>query len=303
MQASRDEYFMGLALERARTGARIDGAGQVGCVIVRGGEVLASGHTETEMSHDPTAHAEIVTLRRLGRRLETTDFSGCTLYCTLEPCGMCSLACVWARVSRIVFGAARSQAHSLYFDQRHYNTLDFVRDAFNGNIQVTAGVRSAECAALYEQPGEAPDTAREEQAPRAPVVGGIAETCLYVADLDRSEAFYTRVFEFRPVFAEPGRMSALAIPNRQMLLLFKTGASVEARPGRGGVVPGHDARGHIHLAFSIPARQLPAWEQRLDQLQIPIESRVAWPRGGHSLYFRDPDSHLLELITPGCWPD
>jgi len=58
----------------------------------------------------------------------------------------------------------------------------------------------------------------------------------------------------------------------------------------------------MHLAFSIPAAALSAWEERLAEKGVAIESKVAWPRGGHSVYFRDPDRNLVELITPGCWP-
>jgi catechol 2,3-dioxygenase-like lactoylglutathione lyase family enzyme len=69
-----------------------------------------------------------------------------------------------------------------------------------------------------------------------------------------------------------------------------------------GTIPPHDANGRIHMAFSITAEDLNAWEQRLRDHGVGIESRVRWPRGGSSIYFRDPDGHLLELITPGVWP-
>jgi catechol 2,3-dioxygenase-like lactoylglutathione lyase family enzyme len=58
----------------------------------------------------------------------------------------------------------------------------------------------------------------------------------------------------------------------------------------------------MHFAFSIPASELAAWEKRLAEHNIPIESRTRWPRGGVSIYFRDPDSHCVELATPGIWP-
>jgi catechol 2,3-dioxygenase-like lactoylglutathione lyase family enzyme len=67
-------------------------------------------------------------------------------------------------------------------------------------------------------------------------------------------------------------------------------------------VPGHDSGGAGHFAFAIDADALGAWEARLGELQIPIESRVRWERGGISLYFRDPDNRLVELVTPGLWP-
>jgi catechol 2,3-dioxygenase-like lactoylglutathione lyase family enzyme len=70
----------------------------------------------------------------------------------------------------------------------------------------------------------------------------------------------------------------------------------------GGLVPAHESGGPGHLAFAIDADALPAWEARIAELQIPIESRVTWERGGTSIYFRDPDDRLLELATPGLWP-
>ncbi len=70
----------------------------------------------------------------------------------------------------------------------------------------------------------------------------------------------------------------------------------------GGTIPPHDGNGHLHLAFSIAASELPGWEMHLAAKGIAIESKIHWPRGGWSVYFRDPDQHLVELVTPGCWP-
>jgi catechol 2,3-dioxygenase-like lactoylglutathione lyase family enzyme len=67
------------------------------------------------------------------------------------------------------------------------------------------------------------------------------------------------------------------------------------------VIPPHDGDGQTHLAFTIPLDSEAAWTRHLRAHEVPIESRVAWPRGGFSLYFRDPDGHLLELVSPGCW--
>ena len=147
---------MHLAIEQARIGDQTPGAGEVGCVIVRDGKVVASGHNEAEGTFDPTAHAEIVTLRKLGKEQQSLDFSGCTVYCTLQCCGMCTMACLWAKVSRIVFGASRSDVHSMYFEARHFNTSDFIRDAFKDDIEVVGGVLAQECARLYYRPGEHP---------------------------------------------------------------------------------------------------------------------------------------------------
>ncbi|MDX2154842.1 MAG: nucleoside deaminase [Bryobacteraceae bacterium] len=153
------ERFMRMAIEQARLGDTLPGAGEVGCVIVRDGEVLAQGFNEAEKRHDPTAHAEIVTLRKLGEKLHATEFRGVTLYCTLQPCGMCTSACLWAKVSRIVFGAARGDVHDMYFEARHYNTHDLILDAYREDIEVVGGVLAEECAKLYYGPEETPSPA------------------------------------------------------------------------------------------------------------------------------------------------
>src|SRR5688572_3557314 len=110
-----DEEFMRLALEQACIGDSTPGAGEVGCVIVRDGEVLVAAHNEAELRHDPTAHAEIVALRKAGDKLQSIDLHGCTIYCTLQPCSMCTAACIWAKIGRIVYGATRNDVHSMYF--------------------------------------------------------------------------------------------------------------------------------------------------------------------------------------------
>ncbi len=133
-----------------------------------------------------------------------------------------------------------------------------------------------------------------------PNVTGVLETALYVENLERSIQFYERVFHFdRLIFDD--RFCALSVGGRQVLLLFKKGMSIRPTVTPGGVVPPHDGSGNLHLAFSIALSDLQHWEGWLQESGILIESRVTWPRGGHSLYLRDPDHHLIELVTPGCW--
>lgn len=134
-----------------------------------------------------------------------------------------------------------------------------------------------------------------------PPVTGVLETALYVADLDRAAAFYQRVFGWRDLPGEPGRLRPLDVAGRQVLLLFKTGTSDRPNPVPGGTVPPHDGRGRLHLCFAVPAESLGAWEARLAVLGVAVESRVYPERGGTSLYLRDPDGHLIELATPGLW--
>jgi len=134
-----------------------------------------------------------------------------------------------------------------------------------------------------------------------PALDGVVETSLYVDDVGRASAFYRALFGFEVMIEDP-RFAALSVAAKQVLLLFKTGSSTSAIEIPGGTIPPHDGSGQMHLAFSIPAAALPAWEERLAAQDVVVESKVAWPRGGHSLYFRDPDGNLVELITPGCWP-
>jgi catechol 2,3-dioxygenase-like lactoylglutathione lyase family enzyme len=82
--------------------------------------------------------------------------------------------------------------------------------------------------------------------------------------------------------------------NRQVLLLFKKGASR-------AIQSPHDGDGHLHLAFAISAAELANWESWLAENGIVVEEKHTWELGGQSLYFRDPDNHLLEVATPGVW--
>ena len=131
-------------------------------------------------------------------------------------------------------------------------------------------------------------------------VTGVLETAIYVEDVRRAAEFYRRIFGFDEIGCDD-RFCALSVAGRQVFLIFKRGGTLQPIPLPGGVVPPHDGSGQLHFAFSVPAADLPAWEQRLAENGIAIESRVAWPRGGLSIYFRDPDGHLAALITPGCW--
>ncbi|HTH97935.1 MAG TPA: VOC family protein [Stellaceae bacterium] len=135
-----------------------------------------------------------------------------------------------------------------------------------------------------------------------PRISHILETSLYVEDLERSQAFYQQVFGF-DVFIADGRMVALGAPASGVVLLFARGKSARPSETPGGVIPPHDAHGQQHLCFGIAMDALDAWSDHLARLDIAVESRVTWPRGGVSLYFRDPDGHSLEVATPGLWPN
>ena len=144
-----DRRFMARALALARKGEGTPGASPIGCVIVMDGEVVAEGHNEVGIRHDPTAHAEMVAIRRAGATLERDELRGATLYSTLQPCGMCTMASIWSRIGRVVYGAGREHVHKMYFEDRHLDTMNFIRDAYRSDVEVVAGVMAEECAALY----------------------------------------------------------------------------------------------------------------------------------------------------------
>lgn len=134
-----------------------------------------------------------------------------------------------------------------------------------------------------------------------PRLDRIVETALYCEDLVRSRAFYVDTLACEPLL-DSARLVALNVAGVSVLLLFQRGATNAPLPTAGGVVPPHGSTGSQHVAFAVSDRsQLDAWATRLEQRGVAIESRVHWPRGGESIYIRDPDGHSIELITPGLW--
>lgn len=138
-----DEAAVTAALSLARD-ALDHGEVPVGAVVLDSrGDLIASAHNERELAHDPTAHAEVVALRRAGEALGSWHLEGCTLAVTLEPCTMCAGAIVLARVSRLVFGAWDPKAGAVG------SLWDVVRDRrLNHRLEVVTGVCEADCSAL-----------------------------------------------------------------------------------------------------------------------------------------------------------
>ena len=133
-----------------------------------------------------------------------------------------------------------------------------------------------------------------------PKLDHVLETALYFDDLDAAQRFYEQVLELVPIFNDQ-RLHGYAIGNT-VLLLFQRGSSLDTIELPGGTIPPHDGAGPVHVAFSIAADERDVWEERLKDAGVAIEGRTHWARGGDSIYFRDPDGHLLELATPGLWP-
>jgi len=127
-----------------------------------------------------------------------------------------------------------------------------------------------------------------------PKSDGLLESSLYVQDVAASARFYERIFGFRMVSDFGERGCAMQAGERQVLLLFKKGGSLS-------IPSPHDGDGELHIAFAIPASELARWEVWLEENGIAVEEKRTWDLGGQSIYFRDPDRHLLEIASPGVW--
>jgi catechol 2,3-dioxygenase-like lactoylglutathione lyase family enzyme len=135
-----------------------------------------------------------------------------------------------------------------------------------------------------------------------PPIAGVLETALYCDDLPRATRFYEGILGLKRIFADE-RLAAYAAGPRSVLLLFRRGSTLDTVTMPGGTIPPHDGHGPLHVALAIPAEALSRWERHLAELGIAVEGRTEWPKGGTSIYVRDPDGHLVELATPGLWPN
>ncbi|MCX2525028.1 VOC family protein [Larsenimonas rhizosphaerae] len=138
---------------------------------------------------------------------------------------------------------------------------------------------------------------------RAPALGHVLESVLYTRDMASARTFFETVMGLTPFRADE-RFTSYPTGNT-MLLLFQQGLTEETvhLPNDMGTIPPHDGTGRTHLGLAIAQDDLPAWEAHLAAHDIDIEGRSHWPGNSESLYFRDPDGHLLELVTPGLWPN
>jgi tRNA(adenine34) deaminase len=138
----RDDYFMRLALREAERALEHEDV-PIGAVLVRDGEVVASGHNERELRQDPTAHAEVIALREAARAGGSWRVLDAVLYVTLEPCAMCAGAIVLARVPRVVFGASDPKAGACG------SVLDVLGEPrLNHRPDVAGGLLAEECGGL-----------------------------------------------------------------------------------------------------------------------------------------------------------
>ena len=141
--------FMKTAVEAARKGMETGAGGPFGAVVVRDGEVIAVAHNEVLSTNDPTAHAEVVAIRRAAAKLGRFDLSDCELFSTCEPCPMCLFAIHWAGIKKLYFGADRHDAAGGGFDDEYiYKMMDGTADS---PLLHPIIIGQKECAGLFDE--------------------------------------------------------------------------------------------------------------------------------------------------------
>lgn len=129
----------------------------------------------------------------------------------------------------------------------------------------------------------------------------ILEAALYVSDLDEAERFYGDILGLERIAKVEGRHVFFRCGNAVLLLFDPETTKVPPAPDARLPVPAHGSRGEGHLCFSAPAEEIEMWKTRLEQQDIVIEADFEWPKGGRSIYFRDPFGNSLEFAEPRIW--
>jgi tRNA(adenine34) deaminase len=161
MPLADDAIWMRKAIAVATSKGTSPATSPIGAIIVLGDKLITAERNQCDELHDATAHAEMMAIRKAGASVGKADLRGGTLYSTLQPCGMCTMATIWSKITRVVFGAGREDVHAMYFEARHIDTLAFVTNAYRDDIQIEGGCLRDACAALYYGPND--QVPREEQ--------------------------------------------------------------------------------------------------------------------------------------------
>jgi catechol 2,3-dioxygenase-like lactoylglutathione lyase family enzyme len=127
-------------------------------------------------------------------------------------------------------------------------------------------------------------------------IKAVVETAIYVDDLRATETFYGTILGLQVIGKEPGRHVFFQVGEASVLLAFLAEETL-----KGDHLPSHGTTGPGHFALGIEAQAFNSWRNLLQGHGVAIEKEVEWPRGGKSLYFRDPSGNSVELVTPGVW--
>jgi guanine deaminase len=141
--------YMKQAIDEAFKGMRSDEGGPFGAVIVKDGEIIAIGHNEVLKTNDPTAHAEIVAIRKATKKLGRFDLSDCEIYSTCEPCPMCYSAIHWAKMKTLYYGATRYDAADIDFDDQYI--YDVILGKTNKLQVIKEQIEHEECLAPFKE--------------------------------------------------------------------------------------------------------------------------------------------------------
>jgi len=151
----KDEYFMKRAIEMARKGMNTNAGGPFGCVIVRDDKIIAEEHNKVTSTNDPTAHAEIVAIRKACDTLGTFQLDDCILYTSCEPCPMCFGAIYWARPKMVFFACTKKDAAKVDFDD-HFIYDELEKDIEDRNIKFIRMMRK-EAVSVFREWAEKTD--------------------------------------------------------------------------------------------------------------------------------------------------
>ncbi len=151
--SSQDSFFMERVVSLARQAAGEGERNGIAALIVRDGEAVAEGVNEVHLDNDPTRHAEIVAISRAGKRLQSPDLSGCTLYSSLQPCEMCLSAIRFAGIDRVVFAATKEKVAAKYFVFPKISLAEF-QAAAKAPFEILGGLQEADVLTLYREGDE-----------------------------------------------------------------------------------------------------------------------------------------------------
>lgn len=144
------DNYIKIANEEALNGALANAGGPFGAVITKDGKVLSRGHNEVLKTNDPTAHAEMVAIRRAAQALGSYDLSGCEIYSSCEPCPMCLAAIYWSRIPTVYFGCTKEDAAAIGFDDKAI--YDYIKNPqqFQADLRLVSSGRES-CLKTFEQ--------------------------------------------------------------------------------------------------------------------------------------------------------
>lgn len=140
--------FMKKAVKEALKGVNSNEGGPFGAVIVKDGKVIAKGHNMVLKTNDPTAHAEIIAIRKASKKLKRFDLSDCEIYTSCEPCPMCLSAIYWAKIKKVYYGCTKEDAASIGFDDK------IIYDLIKGVAEKTveeAQVDREDCLKIFKE--------------------------------------------------------------------------------------------------------------------------------------------------------